>query len=184
MDLPDLWLLRHGETEWNVARRMQGRRDSVLTALGRQQAAAQAALIPQEGVARVASPLGRAQASARIVFAGQPFATDERLAEIDVGDWSGETLADLTARHPQHFGRGDSLWYDHAPGGEGLAGLEARARSFLADVTRPTVVVTHGITLRMLRALTQGLPFDAELGTRFPQGAVHHVSGGRASLVG
>lgn len=181
--LPDLWLLRHGETEWNKERRMQGRRDSALTALGRAQAARQAKLIPTEDVTRVASPLGRARQSAEIVFGGLPFTTDERLAEIDIGAWSGQMLTDLTAQHPQLFSGHPLDWYNHAPGGEGLAGLEARARAFLASLDRPTVAVTHGITLRMLRALTQGLPFSGELDTRFPQDAVHRISGGRAELV-
>lgn len=182
---PDLYLMRHGETEWNAAGRMQGRLDSGLTARGRAQAARQARLIADlvagggrpsggHGWARYASPQGRARQTAALIFDDPVFngvafgdatesATkrvifDPRLVEIDIGTFSGHLLADLRARHPECFTGGRFDWYDRAPGGEGFAGLETRARAFLDDLTGPALVVTHGITLRMLARIWLGLP--------------------------
>ena len=177
----ELWVMRHGETEWNVAQRIQGRSDSALTERGRAQAARQAALVAGIEAARFASPQGRALESARIVFAGRPFATDPRLAEICVGNWTGRVAGELRAEAPAAFVGARLGWYDHAPGGEGFAGLRARVRAFLADLRGPAVVVTHGITLRMIRAELTGEDLHAE--TFFDQGAVHLIRNGRATLL-
>lgn len=179
--VPDLWVMRHGETEWNVARRMQGRGDSALTARGRAQAARQAELVAGIEAARLSSPQGRACESARIVFAGLPFATDPRLSEICIGDWSGRLADDLRDEAPAAFAGGRLGWYDHAPGGEGFAALRARVRAFIADLDGPTVAVTHGITLRMIRAELTGEDLHAD--TPFGQGAVHLIRAGRATLL-
>lgn len=179
--VPDLWVMRHGETEWNVARRMQGRSDSALTARGRAQAARQAELVAGIDAARLASPQGRACETARIVFAGQPFATDLRLAEICVGDWTGRIADELRAEAPAAFAGTRLGWYDHAPGGEGFPGLRARVRDLLADLCGPTIIVTHGITLRMIRAELTGEDLHADV--HFDQGAVHLIRSGRATIL-
>lgn len=179
---PDLYLMRHGQTVWNAEGRMQGRLDSPLTALGIAQARAQARLVAGIEAHRFASPQGRAQQTARIVFDGQPFQTDSRLAEIDIGSFSGRLYPDLAAARPDLFGGPTYDWYDHAPGGEGFAGLMARARAFLGDLTGPALIVTHGITLRMLRLIAMGweMPRFAELPQH--QGAVQVVRNGRHEI--
>ena len=179
----DLYLMRHGQTVWNAAGRMQGWADSPLTDLGRQQAGWQAALIADvTGVARYASPLGRAQQTAGIVFGAADFINDDRLREIDVGDFSGHCYPDLVAAHPELFQGGRLAWYDRAPGGEGMGALRARAESFLADLTGPALIVTHGITLRMLRLVALGRS-DAMLeDMTVEQGAVHVIRAGQHSV--
>lgn len=179
--MPDLWVMRHGETEWNVAGRLQGRSDSALTARGRAQAARQAQLIAAIDASRFSSPQGRARDSARIVFAGQPFATDPRLAEICIGDWTGRSAAELRAEAPDAFTGPRLNWYDQAPGGERFAGLRARVRAFLAELGEPAIIVTHGITLRMIRAELTGEDIHSD--TTFDQGAVHLIREGRASIL-
>jgi len=167
---------------------MQGRLDSPLTDLGRDQAARQAEILRDFGVIGwdwYASPQGRALATARIALGDHDaeITVDPRLCEIDLGDWSGEMRSDIRAEAPQLFETGDMGWYDHAPGGEGLAGLAARAGAFLADLERPAVIVTHGITSRVIRCLALGLPirdFDSLAGG---QGVAHHVSGCTARVV-
>ena len=179
--VPDLWVMRHGETEWNVAGRLQGRSDSALTSRGRAQAARQAQLVAAIRGERFSSPQGRALHSARIVFAGQPFATDPRLAEICIGDWTGRSASALRAEAPDAFMGSRLGWYDHAPGGEGFAGLRARVRGFLASVALPAIIVTHGITLRMIRAELTGEEIHAD--TLFDQGAVHLIRQGRVTVL-
>jgi probable phosphoglycerate mutase len=189
MRLRPLYVLRHGQTEWNRAGRMQGWADSPLTGEGRAQAVHQGLILQQLRVGDAAlrvSPLGRAMATAKLALPDRPeadFVADARLKEIDVGDWQGRTRPEMVAERPELFAGTKMLdWYDHAPGGEGFAGLEARCRAFLADLTGPTVVVTHGITSRMLRALALGLvPPDIEA-VPGGQGVVHVVEDGRAQV--
>ena len=189
--LPELLILRHGETEWNRAGRMQGALDSPLTDRGRAQAAAQRAILHRHGVlggqgghAIITSPQGRALATARIIAqgttAGRP-RTDARLREIGMGRWTGRARADLAAIHPEFFAaQAPPLgYYDHAPGGEGLGPLAARLRGFLSGLRGPAVIVTHGITSRVLRCLALGLPI-ADFGRLDGgQGVVYRISGRR-----
>lgn len=157
----DLILMRHGETEWNRARRMQGQLNSPLTEKGEAQARHLRALLEGfdlSGWDLHCSPSGRALCTAGLALGDrhQPIRSDDRLMEIDVGEWSGLLADEVRALRPDLFadaGAGRFTWYDAAPGGEGYAGLEARCRAFLADLRGPTLCVTHGITLRMLRSL-------------------------------
>ncbi|MBU3030481.1 histidine phosphatase family protein [Paracoccus sp. XHP0099] len=175
----DLYLMRHGQTLWNAEGRMQGRLDSALTDLGRRQARQQAALVRGIDAIRISSPLGRAVETAEIVFGGASFLTDDRLAEIDIGRFSGHLIDDLRRQEPEFF-RGDRLaWYDSAPGGEHFRGLQHRVGAFLAELSQPALIVTHGITLRMLRVLAMGTGADRLGELTVEQGAVHVVRGAR-----
>ncbi|ABL69848.1 histidine phosphatase family protein [Paracoccus denitrificans] len=179
-DWPDLYLMRHGQTVWNAEGRMQGRLDSPLTPLGEAQARRLAWLVRDlRGAARYASTAGRARQTAGIVFGGRGFTLDERLHEIDIGAFAGRLSSDLRAAHPEVFACGGLGWYDRAPGGEHFSGLEARVRAFLGDLTGPALIVTHGITLRMLRLVAMGLPLERLAEMPVMQGALHLVSGGR-----
>ncbi len=123
-----IYLVRHGETEWNRAGRVQGHLDSPLTRRGEAQAqavgAALGALLDGDDVALVASPLGRTLATARIIRRAlgrdaAAIATDDRLREISWGDWDGLTFEEIEARDPGELarrrdGRGDQ----RPPGGE------------------------------------------------------------------
>lgn len=177
LSLPDLYLLRHGQTEWNRLGRLQGRLDSALTDLGHAQAARQAELVARlpAQMARFSSPAGRAVATARIVFGPKPFLQDARLHEIDIGDFTGATEATLRADHPQLFADGGIAWYDRAPKGEGFAALEARVRDFLTNLRGPAIIVTHGMTLRMMIAVATKRP-AAQMGQiQMTQGALHQI---------
>ncbi|MFT7594844.1 MAG: broad specificity phosphatase PhoE [Paracoccaceae bacterium] len=188
MQHPEFLILRHGQTEWNRAERVQGRLDSQLTDVGRGHAARQAEILRDFGVTGwdwFASPQGRAMATARIAVGDHQaqIAADARLCEIDLGEWSGKMRDDIRAAAPELFEARELGWYDHAPGGEGLAGVAVRAGAFLAGLQRPSVIVTHGITSRVIRCLALGLPvsdFDRPPGG---QGVAHHVAGGQARVI-
>ena len=133
------------------------------------------------GFGALCSPQGRAlETAALAVVPHLPILrTDDRLCEIDVGAWQGRIRADLWPDEPGEDGPdGPLALYENAPGGEGFAGLEARCRAFLADLSDPTVIVTHGVTSRMLRAVVLGQGRDG-LG-RMPggQGVVFHLKDG------
>ncbi|MEL7097869.1 MAG: histidine phosphatase family protein [Pseudomonadota bacterium] len=179
---PDCLILRHGETEWNRAGRLQGALDSPLTQRGRAHAAAQGRLVRENGGLGFdwwVSPQGRAQATARIAAGAEtPLRTDAALAEIAMGDWTGKLRAELAAAHPALFQAEGLAWYDHAPGGEGLMALGARTQAFLMALQGPAVIVTHGITSRVLRCHLQGLPVDAFEEVGGGQGVVYALCGG------
>lgn len=182
--LPPIWFLRHGQTEWNLEGRLQGRKDSPLTGLGRAQAGHQARILSDmlEQVAQgpggcFASPLGRAQETARIALAGRGFVTDPRLSEIAAGAWEGRLRAEVAT------GEGDLFLYAGAPGGEGLDALQARVAAFLADLTGPSVVVSHGLLGKVLRGQACGL--DAEGMDRLSnlQGCVYLLENGAETVL-
>lgn len=172
---PDLYLMRHGQTVWNAQGRMQGRLDSPLTALGVEQAKRQAELVAEITAHRVSSPQGRAQQTAEIVFGNKDFTTDERLCEIDVGEFTGEMIENLRLRQPEFFTGTRIDWYNRTPNGENFAMLSARAKDFLDNLTGPTLIVTHRITLRMLRILALGWSISRLEELTVEQGAVHVI---------
>lgn len=175
--MPDLYLMRHGQTHWNAAGRLQGALDSPLTELGVAQARRQAQLVRDIDAMRFSSPQGRAMQTAAIVFKDQSWQSDPRLAEIGIGSFAGCDVAELRARHPAIFQHGNLAWYDHCPGGEGLTALRMRCRDFLDHLTEPAMVVTHGVTLAMLLSVRTGRDF-ADLDSRcMRQGGVLHLSG-------
>ncbi|RKF15178.1 histidine phosphatase family protein [Roseovarius spongiae] len=183
-DYPDIWFLRHGETEWNLEGRIQGRRDSPLTARGRAQALRQGAIIapiaarimPGAGPILV-SPLGRARETAALALPDLPARFEPRLAEIDTGAWEGRLKADLPA------GLCDLEFYGAAPGGEGVEALMARVEALLQDLGRPTIIVSHGLLGQVLRGLVLGL--DRALMGTLPnrQGCVMALSGGAEEIL-
>ncbi|WP_232547612.1 histidine phosphatase family protein [Propioniciclava soli] len=163
-----LVLVRHGQTDSNAAGRFQGHQDIPLNRVGRSQAEAMASRVAALRPARiVASDLGRAQQTARAVAAasGVEVTTDPRLREIDVGTWSGRTIAEIAAAHPwfhdklaagEDFRRSDD-GETATEAGERVAGVLAELAH--AHPGETTVVVGHGLSLRVGLALATGLGF-------------------------
>ncbi len=164
------YLVRHGETEWNAAARMQGQLDSRLTPLGREHARRAARLLARLGVDSVmASPLGRVRETIAIMMAEVPLAAvafDDRLKEWSAGEWSGERYADLADKWPADWAAWKADRYNYrSPGGENFVDLTNRARSFLADMPGGSeeriAIVAHGFINRALAGvLLSLLPAD------------------------
>ena len=96
-----------------------------------------------------------------------------------MGDWTGKERTEIAAEAPHLFEVQDGLgWYDHAPGGEGIEALYARCGTFLASLRTPAVIVTHGITSRMLRCHALGLEPGAFGELPGGQGVVYHLADG------
>lgn len=174
----ELYLMRHGETLWNAEGRLQGALHSALSARGRRQARWQAQLVAGTPGQRLSSPQGRARQTARLVFGPGAFRSDPALAEIGIGAWAGRRLADLQAGAPELFAGPPLAWYDACPAGEGLAALALRCRRFLDGLQGPALIVSHGITLRMLRLVALDQPIHRLAEGEMRQGAVHVVRGG------
>lgn len=158
---PKIWFLRHGQTEWNKAYRLQGQLDSPLTEQGIADARQQAALIAPvlaQNPAIFVSPLGRTRQTADIALGGAAYETDARLMEIHAGAWQGRYRKDLIAEHPAWQAQTPTALeiYQAAEEGEGLAALQARITEFLDALTGPAVIVSHGLLGQVLRSLVCG----------------------------
>ncbi|MEY8829317.1 histidine phosphatase family protein [Sedimentitalea sp. XS_ASV28] len=179
----DVFLLRHGETEWNRYHRIQGRKNSDLTERGRAQARQQERILrsirPALGPHRLwASPLGRAQETARLAFAGSDFSTDPRLAEISCGTWEGTTHEERVARDPLIVAGLDTEFdvYTSGPGAENAQQIGARLASFLSELTAPAIIVSHKVAIVVIRSLLTPDPLDCSLVPE--QGSILKISGG------
>jgi probable phosphoglycerate mutase len=184
----DFFLLRHGETVWNAAGRLQGALDSPLTPRGQAQARAMGRALASLGVSArshrwISSPLGRAVQTAELARGAPPDGLDARLAEIGMGDWAGLTLTDIDARWPGPPGEGLVDFYARVPGGESFASLTTRVRAALDDLRTPSVIVTHGITSRFLRGAVLGLPPAALGDLPGGHGVIFHCANGRVTQV-
>lgn len=182
-------LVRHGETEWNLQRRNQGRFDSALTDRGVGQAHAVGRFIrklPDATAARiVGSPLGRARRTAEIIRENldpvPELRFDDRLRELSLGSWDGLTYDEIAICSPGVFdGEGRHDWCFRSPDGERYEAFAARLGEWLDEaVDAPLVVaVTHGVVSRVLRGLYTGLPPAKSMILPVPQDKVFRLSGG------
>ena len=156
----ELYLVRHGETEWSRARRHTGRTDVPLSPVGEAEARALGEHLAGLQVDLVlSSPLARAVTTARLAGFGSRLRTTPALLEFDYGDYEGMTSAQIRAWRP-----GWDLFRDGCPGGETPPAVAARARRLLEEVAaddRRTILFGHGHQLRILAACFLGLPPDA-----------------------
>lgn len=186
-----IYLMRHGETVWNVARRMQGHRDSPLTLRGIGQARANGALLAElldgsEARRIVASPLPRTWQTAAIVaerlgLDPNTIQFDDRLREQAFGEWEGLTMDEVARDHPDLWAaREADKWAFQVPGGESYAMVAARTRSWLDEQGDGSelVVVGHGLAGRILRGLYGGLTEAEVMASHEPQGSVFRLTGG------
>ena len=166
-----VYLVRHGETQWNAERRIQGQSDSPLTAKGEQQAWQVAERARTLGITHIiSSDLGRTQQTARIIAeaCGCDIILDPRLRELDMGV--------LEKRHVDTLTEQEEGWRrtlvngtedGRIPEGESMQELSVRVQAALADClklpegSRP-LLVSHGIALGCLVSTILGLPAFAE----------------------
>ena len=157
--MKEIFILRHGETEWNVEQRMQGRMDSPLTRNGRSHADNNGKLLKR--IANVeclcVSPSGRTLETAYIVnsYLQAQFVTFDELMERDVGDWSGLTVADIEKHFPQAWvQRQDDPHGYRPPNGENLVDMLERVRHVLDEIYASdhfsVGIVTHGVMSKVI----------------------------------
>jgi len=186
-----IFLVRHGETEWNRQRRKQGRGDSPLTGRGRRQARAYGTVLarelPRQGsIHLVSSPMGRARHTAELLRhrladrITSPRVVDA-LAEHDFGCWEGLTNREIEERYPGELERRRQLHWDYCVrGGESYARVADRVGAWIAELEPKsvTIAVTHDIVSRVLRSLY--LSYSPEECRRLshPQDRIFHLANG------
>ena len=167
---PRLFIVRHGETVFNAAARMQGDvPHTPLTRAGFAQADAMGALLratlgPKPKLDLWASPAGRALQTLAVIAEHLELdwhraRIDERLREIDIGAWSGRYYHDVTAEAGVILDPATGLFSFRPPGGESYDQVAARLQSWLDDTKdecSDRLVVMHGMSSRVLRGLLVG----------------------------
>ena len=160
---PRVYLVRHGETDWNAAGRLLSFTDEPLNERGREQALSLGAALATVHWSRlISSPLIRARQTAEVILSSgcgpPPIEIDDRLREVDFGPYEGWTEAQLEADPVAVTRRRDGA---ELPGVEPDDAVVERARSFLVSLEQQpgaTLVVGHGRMLRILIAVALGLP--------------------------
>jgi probable phosphoglycerate mutase len=187
---PEIYLVRHGETQWNRDLRIQGRRDSPLTPLGRSQALRMGRALARIGVGALpvsVSPLGRTRATAELLgreAALGPVSFEPRLMELSLGSWEGLTFAQVKARFPALLeGTTAHTWYFRAPDGESFETARRRVGAWIGEQTGPVLAVAHGMIGRVLRALYLDLPREEALAHPLPQDVIWHFRDGAMAVL-
>jgi len=154
----ELWLVRHGETEWTATGQHTSRSDVPLSATGREQATSVGGVLAGRPFATVlSSPLSRSVETCRLAGYGDRVETDDDLKEWDYGEYEGRTTAEIREERP-----GWTVWAG-SPGGEPLDRVAARARRVIDRATEAggdAALFSHGHFLRILGATWMGLPPD------------------------
>lgn len=169
----ELILIRHGETNWNRERRMQGQTDTPLSERGRAQAEAVGQRLARHPFSALySSDLARAwdtaAAIARASVQGHAIRREPALRERTFGILEGLTHDEMAQRYPEEHARFNTRDPDYAvPGGESPRQFFARSLACLENIARAhagecVVVVTHGLVLDTLHRAARGLPLDAK----------------------
>lgn len=196
--MPEILLVRHGETVWNRERRFQGCMDSPLTSLGIDQVRAVGRRLRAVFGERlhayelVASPLGRTWQSAVLIAetAGLDPARirlEPQVREISWGAWDGMTAAEIEARDPEAWQRRIDDAFTLAPpnGGESRRDVLRRAQAWLGslDPRSRVLLISHGTFGRALRCAYMGLPPRQMLALDAPQNAFFRLAQGREERI-
>lgn len=195
-----MFIARHGETVYNAAGRMQGMyAHTPLTREGCEQATMMGVALSRHvekdaALALVASPAGRTLQTLALIVEEMhrdfhTNDTDVRLREIDVGEWEGQYYRDIapdlsTLMDPVH-----RLFIVKAPGGEDYRDVAERVTEWLSEQSfdQDMLVITHGMTARVLRGILLGLAplegFGAPVADGLAQGSMVAICDGAETLV-
>ncbi|NLB90925.1 MAG: histidine phosphatase family protein [Clostridiales bacterium] len=194
-----IYLLRHGRTQYNEARILQGGTvDSPLTEQGICQAKGNAmvlkellAPVPYEQIAYYSSPMGRARQTTALLLEGinRPLQAiyDARLGEAKMGSWEGKNMDELKKTVPEYTTHPDE-WLFFSPDGESYQDVVARCEQWIKEGEEipqdHIVVVCHGLLSRVLRGCLLQLPYEQVLGLPIPQEGFFVIKNGETRFVG
>jgi broad specificity phosphatase PhoE len=192
--MPVLYYVRHGETDFNIQGRLQGRRDTVLNTHGRRQAAECGVLLGDlfardhrqaQDFKYISSPLKRARETMEILRATlgletRDYEVDARLIEIAYGEWEGLTLPEIETQNASVLSARERDKWDFAPpGGESYRELADRIANWYSSLTADTVVAAHGGGVRALMAILNIVPEEQATRAQIEQGVVYVFADGK-----
>ncbi len=164
-----IYLIRHGETDWNVLGRFQGQADPPLNSTGIAQSEELAASLRGEKIDVIyTSPLKRALQTAEILSQrlSVELIIDPRLMEIHQGDWQTRLRPEIEAVYAELFAEWETNpWDVSPPGGESLAEVQARVKEAMGDILenhprKHIAIVSHRIPIALIKVQYQGLDKD------------------------
>ncbi|MDF5280518.1 histidine phosphatase family protein [Vibrio parahaemolyticus] len=187
-----IFVLRHGETEFNADKKLQGHCNSSLTSKGSDQARRVVTTLKQYVENRpfrvYSSTLGRALQTSQIVceelnYSYENLNKEPRLKEFSLGEWEQRTIPSLEQEIPNLLAQND--WYLQAPNCETYESVRERLSSWLSDVAHDEdiVVVSHGLTGIVLRGLLLGMDYTQVWQQDLPQDAFFIIEDGRITRV-
>jgi broad specificity phosphatase PhoE len=167
--MTELWLIRHGQTDWNLAGRWQGQASNApgLNETGRVQALATLKLLTGKQFAAIySSDLLRSRQTAELIAEtlGLDIILEPRLREIDLGEWEGMLSRDIEARCPEELAARDhDPLHAHAPRGESLLEVAERVIAAINDITKKypdgsILIVSHGVSLAVIICHSEKIP--------------------------
>lgn len=156
-----LFIVRHGQTIWNKEHRLQGKYNSDLTEIGREQAIILGEHLRKNNIQIdhfISSPLGRAFETAKLIANTDEIIIRDNLAEMAFGKWEGKDLDEIKEEAPEEFYNFFNEAHKYDPSineGENFTSLEARVRDELKHLTSTyqnenILIVSHGITIKMI----------------------------------
>lgn len=192
-----VYMVRHGQTDWNAEGRLQGQKDIPLNGVGERQAAANGRALKTLIGAHVgdydfvSSPLTRCRQTMEAIRGELgldigAYRMDERLREISFGDWEGHTLAEIEERHPDAIAVREASKWDFIPPGESAESYEIlswRIAAWLATVDRPTVCVAHGGVIRSVFRIKDLMSGGDAAVAPIPQDRILKIDEGSAQWV-
>jgi len=193
----NIYLIRHGQTTWNRAGRLQGQADSPLTLLGTQQVEAIGKKLKEIiGIKKYSvwsSPLGRTKQTTSIIcdqtnFKYENVVFDKRLVEITLGDRDGyKSWKALFEDFPKDMARREKdPWNFSHPNGESSQMVWERVRPFMekiANLEGIHVVVTHGVVSKIIRGMYLNLSPEKIFSLDRPQNAFHRLQNGKVEKI-
>ncbi|MEW6179668.1 MAG: histidine phosphatase family protein [Chloroflexota bacterium] len=163
----EIWLVRHGQTDWNVDGRYQGQADMPLNEIGEMQARDLAKKIKEiDFDAIYSSDLRRALATAQILAGDREVKVDPRLREIHQGVWEGQLFSDIRRQYADFFeNRKQNPLESRPPGGETLQEVAERVKACVDEITnrhpgKRVLIVSHGLVIATLVAAAKGFPLS------------------------
>ncbi len=189
---PTIYLIRHGQTDWNARRRLQGQTEIHMNSFGRSQVRGNAeklralALDPLS-FDYVSSPICRARETMQIIreilgLDKHDYRTDDRLKELDYGEFASHTWDELREIRPEDvMNRFDNPWSYVIPKGECYAQLSRRVLSWFHEVERNTIVAAHAGVSRVLQAFCNRYPEKDVAFLDAPQDRILVIEGGQLS---
>lgn len=184
-----VYVIRHGQTDWNAERRLQGQKDIPLNDFGRSQATGNGLLLSgilgetANDFDYVASPLGRTRETMELLRQAMgldplAYRTDARLVEVSFGDWEGHTLPELKTAFPERIRARKAAKWDFIPPGDHAESYEIlswRIGAWLSSVESQTVCICHGGVIRSIFRLISGMSKDEASETEIPQDRILKV---------
>jgi len=187
-EIPPIYFIRHGQTDWNVARKVQGQTDIALNETGHTQARNIAAALMKiepnwQNFQFYASPLIRTRETMDYILQAYGMQTsdvkyEDRLREVSFGEREGWTWPELNADGIEPRVDPESYFHWRPNGGESYADVAERVKDWLKTVNKPSVVVAHGGVSRIFRGILLGQTGAEYIGLKVPQTKFFKVEGG------